>query len=170
MSKTAGLFDLSHADNTIKAQKDPEGVIVTVSGGAHNTGKYSKSDIDKLLQGYIILPKQMWTSMERGTHVRYMRNDGRFVRGGFVNSYVSQNGRDMLTLANGFNASEKGYSIWTVALDGVREIYIKKDKIPTKKASTLTAAKTDEIAALKKSIVDMQKRLKKIEDKKIIKK
>jgi hypothetical protein len=138
-----------------------------VSGGVKASGKYSKADMKKLLVGYVALPKTLWTALERGSHVRYIRNDGRFVRGGFVTLYSSQNGRDMLTLANGFNATAKGYSVWTVALDGVKTLYTKKDRVPKKGAFSMIGSKNDEIVALKKMISDLQTRLSALESKSI---
>jgi hypothetical protein len=173
MVKTTDMFNIQ-ADTMEKPVLSESGdIVVSVSGGHRSnikSSKYTKGDIDKLLHGYVSIPQNTWAALDHGSHVRYVRLDGRFVRGGFVSGYSLQNGRRLLTLANGFNATSKGYSVWTIGLDSIKTLYVKKAFVPTAlrvKASPHSQTKTPEIATLKKTISDMQKRLKKLECKSI---
>lgn len=181
------MFNIKHGKHDQPAQRaqgmqnskisesklEPGEIVVSVSGGkrdAIKSTKYSKDEIDKMLNGYVSLPQKSWAALDHGAHVRYIRLDGRFVRGGFVSGYSMQNGRRLLTLANGFNATAKGYSVWTIGLDSIKQLYVKKTAVPS--SSRISAApnvqtKTSEIATLKKIIADMQKRLDTLEGKSI---
>jgi hypothetical protein len=162
MFKTTGMFNIAREEKILPIQQNNE-VVVTVSGGnkpSFKSKKYDKTEIDTLLREYVLLPQKSWKSLDRGIHIRYIRNDGRFVRGGFVTGYSSQNGRNLLTLANGFNAAVKGYSAWTIALDSIKYLYIKKDKLNMVSTHDNIASKSgNEIENLKKTVYDMQLQL-----------
>jgi len=167
------MFNIQAETKERPASSENGDIVVSVSGGRNGnikSSKYTKDDIDKLLIGYVSIPQNTWAALDHGSHVRYVRLDGRFVRGGFVSGYSIQNGRRLLTLANGFNATSKGYSVWTIGLDSIKELHVKKASVPSAlrvKASPHSQPKTPEIAILKKTISDMQKRLKKLECKSI---
>jgi hypothetical protein len=175
MAKTTDMFNIQARVRPTQSQDrlQPGEIIVSVpKGKQHNikSSKYTTDEINKLLTGYISIPQNTWAAIDHGAHVRYVRSDGRFVRGGFVSGYSTHNDRQLLTLANGFNATVKGYSVWTIGLDSIKYIYVKKKSAPSTariEASPRAQSKTTEIAELKKIILDMQKRIKMIEYKRI---
>jgi hypothetical protein len=175
MVKTTDMFNIkAGAESKKRSSSSKSGdIVVSIPSGKRSgikSSKYSKDEIDKLLVGYVSIPQIGWAAIDHGAHVRYVRLDGRFVRGGFVSGYSMQNGRRLLTLANGFNATAKGYSVWTIGLDSIKFLYVKKASAPSDiriAASPHSQSKTSEITMLKKTISDMQKRLKKLECKSI---
>lgn len=94
----------------------------------NRTKKYTSDDIYKLLKGYTLVPRAQWQDIPVHSHVRYIKNDGKFARGGFVISHwFDKNKNPMTQLANGFNSGKKGYHTWPVAHLSVREIHKKDD-------------------------------------------
>ena len=72
--------------------------------------KYSKDDMAQLLVGYTVVPTRNWRKLKQRQHIRYIKSDGRFVRGGFITGFTD--GGKLMTVANGFNPHAKGYSAW----------------------------------------------------------
>ena len=104
----------------------PANIFDIKKGGAKLQSKYNKSKIAELLVGYINVPQNQWGSLEKGTHVRYMRTNGKFVRGGFVSGYSTIGNDRTLNIENGFDASSNGYAFWSIRLTLVKAIYAKK--------------------------------------------
>jgi hypothetical protein len=165
MLKTSGMFNIQNIipkpalpppKDKNKKIEDGEIIIKIPTGSAAKSSKYSTTDINKLLKGYKSIPTALWDGLGYGTHVRYIRTDGRFVRGGFVSGYIESNGRKLINIANGFNASVKGYSAWTISLNSIKTLYIKENVNVTRSTNT----------DLKDIISNLQKRLKTLESKK----
>lgn len=171
MSTTKNLFniqnDTKHVESkTTRFDKESGDIIVEATGGVRgkiNSTKYSQIEIAKMLEGYVAIPEDKWASLQHGQHVRYVRaQDNRFVRGGFVSGYSIQNGRNLLTLANGFNANAKGYSVWTIGLNSIKQLYVKKGKVPTKSTTVTSESKGNsvEVRKLKATVAKLKKQLK----------
>jgi hypothetical protein len=173
MSKTSGMFNIQtgHIEPTRVLEKGEIILPVTAGKPPAVTGKkYTKSDISDLLVGYVSIAEKKWEALDHGSHIRYIRTDGRFVRGGFITGYSKQNGRQMLTLANGFNATAKGYTMWTIGLNSIKQLYVKKSAVPSNKRVDATPHIVTENAALRKIITDLKVRIEKLETNKSIKK
>jgi hypothetical protein len=173
MSKTAGMFNIQTGSASSARVLEKGEIILPVTAGnppVVKGTKYTKSDISDLLVGYVSIAEKKWEALDHGTHVRYNRTDGRFVRGGFVSGYSKQNGRRMLTLANGFNATDKGYTMWTIGLDSIKQLYVKKTAVPSSKRVDAAPHTVTENTALRKIIADLKARLEKLEADKSIKK
>ena len=87
----------------------------------------TSSDQDKLLENYIEVASSDWDKIPKNTHIRYMRKDGNFRKGGFVkaswiSSYGKDKGKKSLQLAS--NMSYKATK-WTIVLDEVDRIWKK---------------------------------------------
>lgn len=93
---------------------------------------YTQSEKKSLLDNYSVLPKSKWSTMVFGQHLRYLRTDGRFVRGGFLIEYFERDGKKTIRLANGFTPHQKGYATWAIALDQLAEIYTRNGEIASK--------------------------------------
>lgn len=170
MESTKNMFNLQDGvrvveSKTTQMDEDSGDIVVQTSGGARgkfSSSKYSQSEMAQMLDDYTMIPNDKWMSLTRGQHVRYVRaQDNRFVRGGFVTGYSTQNGRNLLTLANGFNANAKGYSVWTIGLNSIKHIYVKKGKVPSKSANVVPQSKRDavEVRKLKETVAKLKKQL-----------
>ena len=162
MSKTAGMFNIQKSvkpKNNITKKEDGEIIVRVKKESDSKHVKYSDDDIAKLLKDYKSIPSTAWGSLSYGTHIRYVRTDGRFVRGGFVSGYIKSNDKTLINISNGFNASIKGYSAWSIALDSIKYIYVKS-------SVNVTLTKPEENGDLKNIVAKLQKRIKILESKK----
>lgn len=98
---------------------------------APNTGnaKITETDKQTMLEGYTVVPPGEWESLRYRTHVRYVKTDGTFVRGGFFkNKRGSKPGDRYIQLENGFNPRAGGYKTWGVDIKTIKTLYKKEQK------------------------------------------
>ena len=88
--------------------------------------KISLNEQNILLKDYIELPKNKWSDINIGDHIRYLRKDGLFRRGGFFkSSWVVQTGKNEGKQYIQLNTSLYNGKSWTVSYDDLDKIYIK---------------------------------------------
>jgi hypothetical protein len=117
--KKENIFDLTKlAPNEIQQEVDS-----TVK-------KISPDEQVSLLKNYQILPTNEWDNLVSGDHIRYLRKDGSFRRGGyFKGSWVSKNTKNLgkkfiqLSTSPTFN-----FKTWTITFGDIEKIYIKKNR------------------------------------------
>ena len=131
-------------------------------------GKNSKEEIRALLIGYVIVPKGSWRSIPYKAHLRYFKQDGTFVRGGFFkNFWVDKgNGKEMMQLENNLNRGAGNYATWGAALDSIKTVYKKPDKssaIEVTSMYTKIEKQRTSINVLVDAINNIDLRLKKME-------
>jgi len=93
----------------------------------------SKMDREQLLKGYDEVPQSEWKSLAYGIHIRYLRKDGLFRKGGFVkNTWVGltgvNKGKNVIQMCN--NMSYKAVK-WVISLDKLDKIWKKKNNMYT---------------------------------------
>jgi hypothetical protein len=93
----------------------------------------TKIDRDKLLIGYDEVPQVEWESLTKGVHIRYLRKNGFFRKGGFIKDVWiglsgENKGKNVIRLCN--NMSYKAV-IWTITFDQIDKIWKKKINIYT---------------------------------------
>lgn len=88
--------------------------------------KISVMDQNTLLKNYKELPKGKWDELKYPDHIRYLRNDGTFRKGGyFKSSFISTSGKNkdekciQLSTSNQFNAPT-----WTICFKDINKIWI----------------------------------------------
>lgn len=90
--------------------------------------EYTEAQIKELLVGYIQVAADRWGDIPVGSHVRYVKRDGVFVRGGFVTSHwLSAEGKKFMHLANNLARGGAGYATWPVAHESLATVYKKVD-------------------------------------------
>lgn len=121
---------------------------------------YTTEEIKKLLTGYQTVHPMNYNKLNKKTHVRYFKKDGKFVRGGFVLNYWSRNGVDFVHLGNNLNTSSQGYKAWPVALTNIKALYAKKQ---AEISDNVSIRSLNESISKQKNIVDsINKIIKKI--------
>ena len=118
---------------------------------------YKPDDIKKMLFGYSLVHAINYKNISKNTHVRYFKNDGKFVRGGFVLNYWSRNEVDFIHLGNNLNSSSSGYKAWPVALTNIKAIYA-KNNTDTESIKSLN----DSLSKQKNIILSINKIIKKL--------
>lgn len=86
----------------------------------------------KLLEGYKKYEDPLvWNAIPIGSHVRLLKKDGSFIRGGFVVKFYMADNRSYLLLENNkYNRSPPNYVMFKVNLDEVKRIFAKPDMNP----------------------------------------
>jgi len=92
----------------------------------HQSTKISAVDQNALLKSYKELPKDKWAELKYSDHIRYLRNDGTFRKGGyFKSSFISTYGKNkdekcvQLSASIQFNAPT-----WTICFKDINKIWI----------------------------------------------
>lgn len=80
----------------------------------------------KLLNGYKKFEDNTkWTTIPIGTHVRLVKADGSFIRGGFIKSFYSTGDETYMLLENrSFNREQEGYIVFKMALSNIKRIFV----------------------------------------------
>jgi hypothetical protein len=95
----------------------------------HKPTTYSNAQIKKLLEGYIEVPRDKWDDIPTRSHIRYIKKDGKFVRGGFVsNHWLNKEGDKFIHLANSFARKGKKPATWPMAHATVSRVFKKTGK------------------------------------------
>jgi hypothetical protein len=85
--------------------------------------KATKSE-QELLEGFTPVPREKWTDLPYGAHIRYRRSDGEFRNGGYIKSiWISRDssvpGATRIELAN----APGGSRTWSITLDYIQDIW-----------------------------------------------
>ena len=87
---------------------------------------YSQPQKDAMLEDYKLIPEDAWSNISKGTHIRYVKKDGTFVKGGFVvNHWVNETGQKFIHLSNGF-IQNRNYISWPMSHNNVSKVYAKE--------------------------------------------
>jgi hypothetical protein len=94
-----------------------------------NGGEVANS-YSTLLKGYELVDRAVWDKIPRRSHIRYLRTDGKFVKGGFVTSISHTTGIDgkhtfMINLAS--NLSFNNAKPWSIYQNNIEKIWKKID-------------------------------------------
>jgi flagellar capping protein FliD len=138
-------------------EKKDESVRYKKNGKKELTVEQKKS----LLKGYIEVPRSKWGEIPVNSHIRYIKKDGTFVRGGFVvNHWLNKTGQPFIHLANGFKKSVPGYATWPMAHESAKHVF-KKPNSKNGIEMDVVKRKNKEIISQINKIVDAVKDLKK---------
>lgn len=115
--KKENIFDLTKLA-PVEIQKEVEPI----------SKKITVVDQEKLLKNYEILPRDKWDTLIIGDHIRYLRKDGMFRRGGYYKgAHITQDGKNegkpyiKLSTSPMYNIKT-----WTVPHSDLENIYKKK--------------------------------------------
>lgn len=123
----------------------------------YKKSEYSQEQIGSLLNGYIDVPREKWKDIPVDSHIRYIKKDGTFARGGFItNHWFNKEGKPFIHLANNFKKKAKGYATWPIAHESVSKIYKKPDAKGSIEMDVVRG-KTGEIISQINKLVDVVK-------------
>ena len=91
-----------------------------------NTKKpYPQAQIKAMLENYELIDENKWSNIPKGIHIRYIKKDGKFVKGGFVvNHWINDKGKKFIHLSNGY-IQNRNYISWPMSHDNVSKVYTK---------------------------------------------
>lgn len=123
------MFNIKASSDSHVGDKKRSPIIVDNKKKKWKKTTYTPEQIKELVEGYIIVPPDKWDDIPIGSHIRYIKNDGVFVRGGFVTSHwLNKENKQFIHLANSFKKKNQGYATWPVAHESVSKIYKKVDR------------------------------------------
>lgn len=108
---------------------------------------YTKEKKNEMLEGYLLINKKKWYTIPLDSHIRYIRNDGKFVAGGFVKRKWEKEDKKFFLLGKSLYDNNR---TWVTELSKLKTIYKKVNE----------QAKM-EISMLKNSILDLNKKVNK---------
>lgn len=117
----------------------------------------NETDQTKLLKDYIEVDKNDWDKMPKNTHIRYLRNDGLFRKGGFVkNMWINSQGVNQGTkyIQLSSNITYKSQK-WTVAINDINKIWKKN------KSELLISNNNENLDEINKKINNIQNNIEK---------
>lgn len=84
----------------------------------------TSEDQTKLLADYIEVPRETWSSLPNKIHIRYLRKDGNFRRGGFIKNIWSSvkngtSGAEFFQLSPSLSYSSKSWKVPFSSIDKV---------------------------------------------------
>lgn len=82
-------------------------------------------DIEKLLVGYDMVPREGWLLMPSGISIRYTTNDGDFRRGGYIHNILQPKPPrpGMIFLENYKDKNAPGYKKWPIVINNIKTIW-----------------------------------------------
>lgn len=115
-------------DTMIETPRGNKGIRYTPGQKQYPKTAYTKEQIRKLLTGYIEVPLAKWSDIPLTAHIRYVKKDGSFVRGGFVtNHWLNKDGKPFMHVANNLKKDAPGYKTWPMAHENVAKVFKKPD-------------------------------------------
>jgi hypothetical protein len=90
----------------------------------------TESDREKLLDGYSEVDESEWGGIGMNAHIRYLRKDGAFRRGGYVKghwigTYGPKKGKNCIQMINNLSGYKPAH--WNVCVDDITTIWIRED-------------------------------------------
>ena len=135
--------------------------------------KMSNEEILDYLKDSILIPKNDWDKLSVGSNISYYKNDGNFVKSGFIKAVYSNDGNDFIKYGTKLNTyyNDKYYKEFTVNTSNIKELYKKIDKsaviefkIMNKNILNSINAFMDTISKLENELISINERISKIED------
>jgi hypothetical protein len=124
---------------------------------------------DNLLEGYQIINPIYWDKIPYQSHIRYLRTDGKFIKGGFIIAVVNdfdQNNAPTLRFDLISNLNSKPVK-WSVYKGNIAKIWIKSDEAVAPQMSlppTPIDKTKEELDYLKQSVDQMRQKMQQMEN------
>lgn len=135
--------------------------------------KMTDDEILDYLKDSILIPKNDWDKLSIGSNISYYKNDGNFVKSGFIKAVYSNDGNNFIKYGTKLNTyyNDKYYKEFTVNVSNIKELYKKIDKsaviefkIMNKNILNSINTFMDTISKLENEISNITERITKLED------
>lgn len=135
--------------------------------------KMTEDEILDYLKDSILIPKNDWDKLSIGSNISYYKNDGNFVKSGFIKAVYSNDGNNFIKYGTKLNTyyNDKYYKEFTVNVSNIKELYKKIDKsaviefkIMNKNILNSINTFMDTISKLENEISNITERITKLED------
>lgn len=131
-----------------------------------NTSKY---DQDALLVGYTLVPPDKWSNVSSGSHIRYLRKDGEFRKGGIVTAvYATKDteGNDTIKFDLISNYGPTAVK-WSIYKGSIEKIWAKEENrsvspVASPRVNTDVSDMKKDMVFCRNAIEDLRKEIQKI--------
>lgn len=138
-----------------------------------STSDINNDVIQEYLKNSILIPKDQWTSLPINSFISYYKDDGKFIKGGFIKLIFTKKNNNYLiygTKLDKYN-NDKYYKEFTINLSNIKELYKKIDQsaiieyqIIKKNVSNLLSITNTKIDDLLTKLTNMEKKIIKLEE------
>jgi|LauGreDrversion4_2_1035121.scaffolds.fasta_scaffold65091_1 hypothetical protein len=92
--------------------------------------KMTDIEIKEYLKDSILIPKNEWSKLSVGSNISYFKNDGNFVKSGFIKTIYTNENTEYIKYGTKLNTyhNDKYYKEFTVNTTNIKELYKKIDK------------------------------------------
>jgi hypothetical protein len=135
--------------------------------------KMTDEEIIEYLKDSILVPKNDWDKLSIGSQISYYKNDGNFVKLGFIKAVYTNEGNDFIKYGTKLNTyyNDKYYKEFTVNTSNIKELYKKIDKsavlefkIINKNILNSINNMMESISTLENELNNMNEKMNKLED------
>lgn len=95
-----------------------------------NTKKeLTEEERKEFLKNSILIPKDQWLSLPLNSYISYIKNDDKFIKGGYIKLIFNKKNNDYLIYGSKLDKynNDKYYKEFTINLNNIKEIYKKID-------------------------------------------
>ena len=90
--------------------------------------EYTPAEQEELLEGYHEVAPELWDKIPQNAHIRALKGDGKFLRGGFVrNHWVDGEGQKTTTIKTTFDERNSGYKTFPLKHTKLAKLWKKDD-------------------------------------------
>lgn len=130
-------------------------------------------EIKEFLKNSILIPKEQWNTLPINSFISYKKDDGKFIKGGYIKLIFTKNNKDYLiygTKIDKYN-NDRYYKEFTINLDNIQEIYKKIEQtaiieyqIIKNNISKIIDSINDKIEDIINRLISTEKKIIKLED------
>ena len=133
----------------------------------------TEEEINEYLKNSILIPKDQWLNLPLNSYISYKKEDGKFIKGGYIKLIFNKNDKDYLiygTKIDKYN-NDRYYKEFTINLENIQEIYKKIDqsamieyKIIKNNISKLIENTNTKLEEILTRLINSEKKIIKLED------
>lgn len=96
----------------------------------NNNSNLNEGQIKEIIKNSILIPKDKWEQIPINSQICYYKNDGKFVKGGYVKLIYTKNEKNFLVYSNKLDKynNDRYYKEFTINLSSIDKIYKKIDQ------------------------------------------
>lgn len=135
--------------------------------------KLSDDEIAEYLKGSILVPKSQWKDLYDNSNISYIKNDGGFVKSGFIKLIYNKDDEDYIRYGSKLDRynNDKYYKEFTVKFSNIKDLYKKIDnsaimeyKLIKENIKNTLSNFTDELTRLDDKVNEMNEKIIKLDE------
>jgi hypothetical protein len=140
---------------------------------AYKSKKLSDEEIAEYLKGSILVPKYQWKDLYDNSNISYIKNDGGFVKSGFIKLIYNKDDEDYIRYGSKLDRynNDKYYKEFTVKFSNIKALYKKIDnsaimeyKLIKENIKNTLSNFTEELTRLDDKVNDMNEKIIKLDE------